>query len=87
MLTLARDRLLENACDSSDVELVNSLLPEGVNPNFVESSRIHPGKAPTESPQVGCKRQLKGLDSEEGSLRRSSRLRSKIRLLILIQLI
>ena len=72
--TSARDRLFENTCESGDVAAVNRLLAEGVNPNFVVSSRIQPGKVSTDSSQVGGKHQLEGMDSGEDSRRRSSRL-------------
>ena len=72
--TSARDRLFENACESGDVATVNRLLSEGVNLNFVVSSQIQPGKISTDSPQIGGKRQLEGMNSGEDSRRRSSRL-------------
>jgi len=65
--TSARDRLFENACESGNVALVKRLLAQGANPNFEVSSRIQPGKSSTDSQQVRAKRQLEGLDSEEGS--------------------
>ena len=67
--TSTRDRSLENACESGDVDLVKRLLAEGANPNFTVSSGIQPGKAVVNSPQVGVKRLL---DSGEDLRRRSS---------------
>ena len=72
--TSARDRLFKNSCESGDVATFNRLLAEGVNPNFEVSSRIQSGKISTDSPQVRAKRQLEGMNSEEDSRRRSSRL-------------
>jgi len=72
--TSALDRLFEDACESGNVALVEKLLAQGANPNFEVSTRIQPGKSSTDPQRVSGKRQLEGMDSGEGSQRRSSRL-------------